>query len=1051
MENGKRKAESTTKKSVACRQPKLTCIPDAITCNNAVLVCFGTQRASKKPTSFIFIIMLQKTSVLRWFIGIALFWLAAWCPVFGGELKTLRDHVPPMLEKMTPLGDLPATNELRLAIGLPLRDPAGLNQFLADVYNPASPNFRKFLTSDEFTTRFGPTAKDYAAVQDFARANGFKITGKHDNRLLLDVQAKAADIQRAFHISLKRFQHPKEARQFFAAVNEPTVDISLPVADISGLNNYQRPYPKLIRKNSASAQAVAKTGSAPTGDYLGDDFRAAYVPGTTLTGAGQMVGLLQFDGFYASDISTYANLAGGGRASIPVKTVLLDGYDGTPSSGNGEVALDIEMSMSMAPGLDKIIVFSGGPNGFQNDILNTMAASNTVKNLSCSWGWSGGPSTTTDNIFQEMAAQGQSFYNASGDSDAFTSGSVNGVDNTRLANAPSSCPYITQVGGTTLTTTGPKGSWSSETVWNWGGGTGSSGGISSYYTIPDWQAGVSMAKNQGSTTHRNIPDVALTADNVYTISDNGSKGSVGGTSCAAPLWAAFTALVNQQATAMGKSPVGFINPAIYGIGTGDNYSQDFYDIATGDNTWSSSPSSFYAVGGYDLCTGWGTPAGNNLITALVGLGDALQVLTTSNLVATGAAGGPFLPATSYLTLTNTGTNDLSWAAPATPATWLAVSPTSGTLAAGTATNVAVSPTAGANTFALGNYKANLSFTNLTSGSTHSVPFTLQVVPALSITPTNGIVFTGPVGGSFSPNSQVFTIGNLGATAIGWKAVETLTWLSLSQSTGLVQAASSATFTASITNANSLKAGAYKGYVTVTSANKKLNVKIPLTLNIGQSIVVNGGFETGDFTGWSLSASSTQVSSTKSYAHSGKYGAQLGQASTLGTLSQTLPTIAGQTYQISLWLANPKNSYGATPNEFQVQWEGNTLFDQSDIPFGTWTNLVFTVTAANSGSVLQLGFRDDPYYLGLDDISVRAITAPHVLNAVASTPTAFHCTFGVTAGATYQAQFTTDLAAPDWQNLGNPVTAGDSTLTVSDTNTANFPQKFYRLQLVAPAP
>ena len=80
--------------------------------------------------------------------------------------------------------------------------------------------------------------------------------------------------------------------------------------------------------------------------------------------------------------------------------------------------------MAMAPGLSKIMVFEGGPNGLQNDILNAMAANSAVKSLSCCWGWSGGPSTTTDNIFKQMASQGQSFFNASGDSDAFTVGPI---------------------------------------------------------------------------------------------------------------------------------------------------------------------------------------------------------------------------------------------------------------------------------------------------------------------------------------------------------------------------------------------------------------------------------------------------------------------------------------------------------------------------------------------------------------------------------------------------------------------------------------------------
>ena len=200
------------------------------------------------------------------------------------------------------------------------------------------------------------------------------------------------------------------------------------------------------------------------------------MPGTTLTGAGQTVGLFEADGFYSKDIAAYAAAAGNGRTNIVIQAVLLDGYNGVPTtganSGNGEVSLDIEMAMAMAPGLAKIVVFEGNPNNFApNDILNAMVASSTtVKNLSCSWGWSGGPSTTTDSIFKNMAAVGQSFFNASGDSDAFTTGasSVNGVDNPSSYNAPSSSPYITQVGGTTLTMNGTGASYASETVWNWG-------------------------------------------------------------------------------------------------------------------------------------------------------------------------------------------------------------------------------------------------------------------------------------------------------------------------------------------------------------------------------------------------------------------------------------------------------------------------------------------------------------------------------------------------------------------------------------------------------
>jgi hypothetical protein len=1003
--------------------------------------------------------MRCKISSLRAAAIFCLVWTVALCPVFGGDLKTLFGHVPAVVSRLQAVGNLPATNELRLAIGLPLRDPAGLTNFLSDIYNPASPNFHHYLTPEEFTARFGPTESDYAAVKIFAQASGFEITGTHGNRLLLDVRANVADIQRAFHLNLRQFKHPSEARDFFAPDAEPTVDANLPVADVSGLSDYERPHPKLVKKNSVASKVVAKSlGSAPTGDFLGDDFRAAYVPDTTLTGAGQSVGLLEFDGFDTNDITAYAQLAGGGRTNIAVQPVLIDHFDGNPSTsaGNEEVSLDIEMAMAMAPGLARIMVFSASQNVSQNDILNAMAASNTVKNLSCSWGWGGGPSTTTDNIFKEMAAQGQSFFSATGDSDAFTTGanSANGVDNLFLQNAPASSPYITQVGGTTLVTTGPGGAWQSESVWNWGGGTGSSGGISSYYSIPTWQANVNMAINQGSTTKRNTPDVAMNSDNVYIIAGGGvGSGGIGGTSCAAPLWAGLAALANQQSAANNEPAIGFINPAIYALGASAEYTNDFHDITVGDNTWSSSPSQFFAVSGYDLCTGWGTPAGQGLLDALAGRASVstaglLQIFSDPQLTAVGAAGGPFSPSNSVITLTNAGNAPLTWAwQNPKVASWLSISPTNGLLNPQAATNLAVNFTAAVNSLAVGNYSARLAFTNQTLPAVQYVTIQLQVLPVLSVQPTNGFTAVGPVGGPFIPAAQDFTVVNLGGTSAVWKVVESSSWLAVSPTSGTVAAADQTNFTVSLTaKANTFRAGIYKTTVTVRNAKNKTIQSLPFTLSIGQNIVANGGFETGNFSGWTVDASSTLVTNRGGFVHSGHHGVALGQSSALGYLAQTLPTIAGQTYLVSLWLDNPKNSIGATPNEFQVQWEGATIFDVTNLPFLNWTNLQFTVTAEDSGSLLQFGFQDNPYFLGLDDVSVKPVTAPH-LNTIVQSPAAFNFTFDTTPGALYQVQYKTNLLQPDWINLGGQILSETNSLKFTDTDIANFPQKFYRLMLV----
>jgi uncharacterized repeat protein (TIGR01451 family) len=570
----------------------------------------------------------MRKSLLKICVGLAFVSATIFSGLAAPGMITLPGHVPAAVSRLQPIGSLPAAANLHLAIGLPLRNQEALNGLLQEVYDPSSPNYHHFLTPEQFAAQFGPTEQDYQKVIDFVRARGLSVVNTHPNRMLLDVSGKAADIQNAFQVTLRTYHHPTENRDFFAPDVNPSIPSGLSIQDISGLDNYRRPHPRYKFKMAGSgATPQAATGSGPSGNYMGNDFRNAYVPGTSLNGSGQKIALVQFDGYLASDIAQYESLAG--RTNVPLQNVLIDGFSGAPTGNGGEVevSLDIEMSISMAPALAGVILYEGDPFNFHpNDVLNAIATDNSARQISCSWGWSGGPSATTDQIFKQMALQGQTFFDAVGDSDAFTpgAGSINGVDNPFLPNEPSSTPYITQVGGTTLTMNGAGTSYASETVWNWDirygpiyDGVGSSGGISSFYSIPSWQTNINMTVPQGSTTNRNIPDVALTADDVFVVADGGIEYvEVGGTSCASPLWAGFTALVNQQAANIGHAPVGFINPALYAIAAGPNYTSCFHDITTGNNKWSASPTLFSAVSGYDLCTGLGTPNGTSLINAL---------------------------------------------------------------------------------------------------------------------------------------------------------------------------------------------------------------------------------------------------------------------------------------------------------------------------------------------------------------------------------------------------------------------------------------------------
>ena len=305
--------------------------------------------------------------------------------------KTLHGHVPSIVAHLAKTGELPATNDLDLAIGLQLRNQAALDDLLQQVSDPASPSYQHYLTPDEFAQQFAPTEADYQAVVDFAKAQGLQVKATSANRMLLEVSGKAADVQKAFKVALHTYNHPTENRKFFAPDSEPTVPASLAILDISGLSDYAKPYNHLhFRSNATNAPSgtKAKLGAGPFGSYEGNDFRAAYVPGATQTGAGQKVALVQFDGYLASDIALYEAL--NKLPNVSLTNILLSGFSGNPTftGGEVEVSLDIEMVISMAPGVNQVLLYEGNPfNFFPNVVLNQIALDNSARQIGSSWGW----------------------------------------------------------------------------------------------------------------------------------------------------------------------------------------------------------------------------------------------------------------------------------------------------------------------------------------------------------------------------------------------------------------------------------------------------------------------------------------------------------------------------------------------------------------------------------------------------------------------------------------------------------------------------------------
>jgi hypothetical protein len=552
---------------------------------------------------------------------------------------------------------------------------------------------------------------------------------------------------------------------------------------------------------------------------------------------------------------------------------------------------------------------------------------------------------------------------------------------------------------------------------------------------------------------RNLPDVALTADNVWLIYDDGAVGSFGGTSCATPLWAALIALVNQQALANGKPVQGFINPAIYALGESTNYAALFHDITTGNNTSPSSPTNFYAVPGYDLCTGWGTPNGTNLINALAPL-DALQISPATGFTVSGGVGGPFAVTSEIFFLTNASATALNWSV-GNSAAWLSAWPLAGTLAPGAPpVAVTVSLNAAASNQVAGAYGASIRFTNLNDGFAQSRLFGLNVItpPIITVSPTNQSVLGGATarftvqaigglplsfqwqqngtnlsdGGNISGSAtRALTVADASVSNAGSycvvvsNAANTVTsappaLLSIISSGPVITLQPVSQFaldgatvsfsTAALGNAplsyqwqqnqtNLSDGGSVSGSASanltlgpVTSANcGSYTVIVSNALGAVTSapavfavyaladtqLVVNGGFETGDFSFWNLFGNSAfdTVSTDGLFAHSGLYGAEMGSIGSLGYISQTVPTTPGSVYLLSLWVDSPD---GAAPNELQASWNGYILMDQTNLSAFGWSNFQFAVTATAASTTVELGIRDDTSFLGLDDVTLQPL-------------------------------------------------------------------------------
>ena len=433
--------------------------------------------------------------------------------------------------------------DLPIAIVLAPRRPAELDRLLARLTDPRDALFRHWLSPAAFDARFAPPDADREAIGRLLTGASL-VPDPAARGMVVDAHGRIADIERLLHVRFGFYRHPSESRLFLAPDREPTLTTDVAVAGIEGLTDVDRPRPRLVQ----AAEHGTPGGSGPHGQLTGQDARAAYYGHGMLTGAGQSVGVFELGAYDPADVAAYFDRVRVPLA-VPVVPVSLNGLDVVCKHGchDAEEALDLEEAISMAPGLTQVVYYGGK---IPISILARMAADDRCAVLSVSWGWH--PNSGLDEpVLKQMAAQGQSLLVATGD------------DGYHLAEGavwPADDAWSIAVGGTDLATHGPGGPWRAETGWRYSGGGPSPDAIA----IPAWQAPLVSTTDRASPSLRNVPDIAADADTDNFSCYNGHcNGGNGGTSYAAPIWAGFLALANEQAAREGRASVGFFTPALY--------------------------------------------------------------------------------------------------------------------------------------------------------------------------------------------------------------------------------------------------------------------------------------------------------------------------------------------------------------------------------------------------------------------------------------------------------------------------------------------------------
>jgi subtilase family serine protease len=598
--------------------------------------------------------------------------------VAAGPAQPVRvGQLPPLGPAARDVGGLASATRMHVSVVLKPRDPAALAAYAREVSQPGSAVYHAFLTPEQFAARFGAAQAEVRAVKSSLRAHGLSPGSVTANRLAIPVAGTAGQIEHAFSLSFRRKALPRGRRAVVASA-APALDpgIAHDVQAVVGLSSLAPPKPLLVRsalRTKAPSPRLAKRASGPhaacptaasaaaaqgayTADQIASTYRFSDMYAAGAAGQGQTVAIYELEPYDPFDIQQYQLCYG---TNAKVTPVLVDGGTGSSGPGSGESALDIENALGLAPAA-QFLVYEGpnagntAPGSGPYDTFATMIAQDRAHVISVSWGECEQLQGTSDlnaeaTLFEEAATQGQSIVSATGDDGSEDCNLTNNLPDDELAvDDPGSQPFVTAVGGTALLSAGSP---PSETVWNHSvaplgaqGGAGG-GGVSHAWQMPGYQRsapaplGVVSSNSSGASCGngsgycREVPDVAADADPAhgYLVYSNGQGSdptspsgwqAVGGTSGAAPLWAALLADADSTAACRG-SAIGFANPALYAAAAAD-YGGYLNDVTAGNNDLTQTHGGLYPAGAaYDMASGLGTPKAGALAAALCA--DSLRV------------------------------------------------------------------------------------------------------------------------------------------------------------------------------------------------------------------------------------------------------------------------------------------------------------------------------------------------------------------------------------------------------------------------------------------